>query len=139
MKTAFAFPMAVSGETSGVLSFFSKEFRPEDDDLMSYINETVVKVGMNLEQNMTFDQLIDEINPKRIIGLSTQGVFSSCEDVAKKLSENSCIVIGGFPKGNFSDLIKKRVEYLVNVNKSSLESHIVVSRILYEYEKTIFM
>ena len=106
-----------------------------------YSEKVILADGKKLLEmkNMTFDQLIDEINPKRIIGLSTQGVLSSCEDVAKKLVDNSCIVIGGFQKGNFSDLIKKRVEYLVNVNKSSLESHIVVSRILYEYEKTIFM
>jgi rRNA small subunit pseudouridine methyltransferase Nep1 len=90
-------------------------------------------------KDLRFDQLIDEINSKRIIGLSTQGVLSSCEDVGKKLTDESCIVIGGFPKGHFSDSIKKRVEYLVNVDKKSLESHVVISRILYEYEKTIFM
>ena len=106
-----------------------------------YSEKVILADGKKLLEmkNMTFDQLIDEIKPKRIIGLSTQGVLSSCEDVAKKLTNNSCIIIGGFPKGNFSDFVKKRVEYLVNVNKSSLESHIVVSRILYEYEKTIFM
>jgi rRNA small subunit pseudouridine methyltransferase Nep1 len=90
-------------------------------------------------KDLRFDQLIDEINSKRIIGLSTQGVLSSCEDVGKTLTDESCIVIGGFPKGHFSDSIKKRVEYLVNVDKKSLESHVVISRILYEYEKTIFM
>ena len=89
--------------------------------------------------NFTFDQLVDQIKPKRIIGLSTQGVLSSYEDVGKKLNNDSCIVIGGFPKGHFSDSVKKRVEYLVNVDKISLDSHIVISRVLYEYEKTIFM
>ena len=88
---------------------------------------------------MRFDELLDVINPKRIIGLSTQGVRSSCEDVAKKLTDDSCIVIGGFPKGHFSDEIKKRFEYVVSVDDIPLESHIVISRVLYEYEKTIFM
>ena len=90
-------------------------------------------------KEMKFHQLIEKINPVRIVGLSTQGVLSSCEDVAKKLTDNSCIIIGGFPKGHFSDSIRKKIEYLVNVNKKSLESHIIISRILYEYEKTIFM
>lgn len=90
-------------------------------------------------KDMTFDQLLEEIRPKRIIGLSTQGIKSSCENVAKKLTNDSCLVIGGFPKGNFSDKIKKRFEYLVNVNNTPLESHVVISRVLYEYEKTIFM
>ena len=90
-------------------------------------------------KDMSFDELIGVINPKRIIGLSTQGVRSSCEDVAKKLTDDSCIVIGGFPKGHFSDEIKKRFEYVVSVDDIPLESHIVISRVLYEYEKTIFM
>ncbi len=97
--------------------------------------------GINLLEikDMKFNQLIEKINPDRIVGLSTQGILSSCEDVAKKLTDDSCIIIGGFPKGHFSDSIRKKIEYLVNVNKKSLESHIVISRILYEYEKTIFM
>jgi len=57
----------------------------------------------------------------------------------KKLTDDSCIVIGGFPKGHFSDEIKKRFEYVVSVDDIPLESHIVISRVLYEYEKTIFM
>ena len=90
-------------------------------------------------KDMTFDQLLHEINPKRIIGLSSLGIPSTCENVAKKLTDDSCIVIGGFPKGHFSAEIKKRFEYTVNVGLTSLEAHVVISRILYEYEKTIFM
>ena len=90
-------------------------------------------------KDMKFNQLIEKISPDRIVGLSTQGILSSCEDVAKKLTDNSCIIIGGFPKGHFSDPIRKKIEYLINVNKKSLESHVIISRILYEYEKTIFM
>jgi len=37
-------------------------------------------------KDMSFDELLGVINPKRIIGLSTQGVRSSCEDVAKKIN-----------------------------------------------------
>ena len=90
-------------------------------------------------RDMNFVQLIDRIKPQRIIGLSTKGVLSSCEEVAKKLTNGTCFVIGGFPKGQFSDIIKNKIEYLVNVDKKPLDSHIVISRILYEYEKTIFM
>ena len=90
-------------------------------------------------KEMNFSELLEEIKPKRIIGLSSQGVKSSCEDVAKKLTEDSCIVIGGFPKGHFSDEVKQKCEYIVSVDDKPLESHIVISRVLYEYEKTIFM
>jgi rRNA small subunit pseudouridine methyltransferase Nep1 len=90
-------------------------------------------------KDMTFNQLLQKINPKRIIGLSAQGIPSTCEKVAEKLTADSCIVIGGFPKGHFSNEIKKRFEYTVNVGLTSLEAHVVISRVLYEYEKTIFM
>jgi len=90
-------------------------------------------------KDMSFSQLIQEIKPKRIIGLSAQGIPSTCENIAKKLSDDSCIVIGGFPKGHFANEIKKSFEYTVNVGLTSLEAHVVISRILYEYEKTIFM
>ena len=105
-------------------------------------SEKVVEAdGKNLLEikNMTFEQLIHEINPKRIIGLSAKGIPSTCENIAQKLTDDSCIVVGGFPKGHFSDEIKKRFEYTVNVGLTSLEAHIVISRVLYEYEKTIFM
>lgn len=90
-------------------------------------------------KDMTFNELLKKISPKRIIGLSSKGIPSTCEHIAKKLTEDSCIVIGGFPKGHFSNEIKKSFEYTVNVGLTSLEAHVVVSRILYEYEKTIFM
>ena len=90
-------------------------------------------------KDVSFCQLIDQIHPQRIIGLTTQGILSSFEEVAKKLTDGSCLIIGGFPKGHFSDVIKNKIKHLVSVNKKSLESHIVISRILYEYEKTIFM
>ena len=106
-----------------------------------FLEKAIQADGNNLLtiKDMTFDQLLEEISPKRIIGLSTQGIKSSCENVAKKLTSDSCLVIGGFPKGHFSDEIKKRFEYLVSVNNTPLESHVVISRVLYEYEKTIFM
>jgi rRNA small subunit pseudouridine methyltransferase Nep1 len=106
-----------------------------------FLEKDIQVDGKNLLEikDMTFDQLLKEINPTRIIGLSTQGVSSSCEQVGKKLTEDSCLVIGGFPKGHFSNEIKKRFEYIVNVDDTPLESHVVISRILYEYEKTIFM
>ena len=90
-------------------------------------------------KNMSFDDLISHINPERIIGLSTHGVASSCEDVASKLTGNSCLIVGAFPKGQFSPNVRNKIEYLVNIDKTPLESHIVISRVLYEYEKTIFM
>jgi len=90
-------------------------------------------------KEMTFDELLNKINPNQVIGLSVEGISSSYYDVAKKLTDTSSIIIGGFPKGHFSEKIKKRTDQLLSVDKNPLDSHIITSRILYEYEKTIFM
>ena len=90
-------------------------------------------------KDMTFSDLIDKIDAKNVIGLSTKGRTSSYEKLAQNINEDSCIVIGGFSKGHFSDKMLKRVDNLVSVDKKSLEAHVVISRLLYEYEKRIIM
>ena len=90
-------------------------------------------------KEQTFSELIDEINPSKIIGFSTEGELTSFEKIASKITDDSCIVIGGFQKGHFSDTIQNKITDLYSVGNESLEGHVVVSRILYEYEKTIFM
>ncbi len=88
-------------------------------------------------KNMGFGDLVDKINPKEIIGLSTTGAASSYEKLAKVIGKDSCIVVGGFPKGHFSDQILKKINNLVSVDKNRLEAHVIISRVLYEYEKEL--
>lgn len=90
-------------------------------------------------KDMTFGNLIDEIKPKKIVGLSIKGKTSSYEKFAQELDNDTCVVIGGFSKGHFSDMVLKRITKLVSVDKDPLEAHIVISRVLYEYEKRIIM
>ena len=90
-------------------------------------------------KKQTFSELIDEINPSKIFGFSTEGQLSSYEKIAAQISDNSCIIIGGFQKGHFSDSIQNKITDLYSIGNESFESHVITSRILYEYEKTIFM
>ena len=90
-------------------------------------------------KDMIFDDLIDKIASRKVIGLSTKGTTSSYEKVAQEMGKDSCIVVGGFAKGHFSDKILKRIDKLVSVDKNSLEAHVVISRVLYECEKRIIM
>ena len=90
-------------------------------------------------KDQTFDELIDEIKPSKIIGLSTRGKSSSFEKLGKSLPENCCVVIGGFQKGHFSHSVQSKFADMYSVEKTSLEAHVVIARMLYEYEKTIFM
>ena len=59
--------------------------------------------------------------------------------MVKNLNEDSCLVIGGFQKGHFTNETKKKCDEIFSIDNLALESHIVTSRVLYEYEKTIFM
>ena len=90
-------------------------------------------------KEQTFSELLAEIKPSKIVGFSTEGELSSYEKIAAQISDNSCIVLGGFQKGHFSDSIQNKITDLYSVGDESFEGHVVASRILYEYEKTIFM
>lgn len=90
-------------------------------------------------KEMTFSELIDKIKPKQVIGLSSEGQKNSYEGVARMCKDETCLVVGGFPKGDFSEPIKSRMDFVYRVEQRPLEAHVVVARILYEYEKTIFM
>ena len=89
--------------------------------------------------DMTFEELITKIQPRKLFGFSTTGNKSSFEETAAAITEDSCIVIGGFQKGHFDEKILKKFDDLKSLHVDSLEAHVIASRILYEYEKTIFI
>jgi rRNA small subunit pseudouridine methyltransferase Nep1 len=90
-------------------------------------------------KEMTFETLIKKIKPHLTIGLSRKGFSTSYQELAQEINYDTCIVIGGFPKGEFSDETKKHFDRTVSVDKNPLEAHIIISRLLYEYEKRIIM
>ena len=90
-------------------------------------------------KEMRFSQLIEFINPKKVVALSTEGESSTYQNVASKLNSDTCLVVGGFQKSHFSQAIKNKINQSFKVEDRSLEAHVVLSRILYEYEKTVFM
>ncbi|MCE9652372.1 MAG: ribosome biogenesis protein [Nitrosarchaeum sp.] len=87
----------------------------------------------------SFPELINEIKPSKVIGFSTKGELRPFEKISSEISENTCIVIGGFQKGHFSESIESKINHLFSVDNLSYEAHVVIARILYEYEKTVFM
>ncbi len=87
----------------------------------------------------SFSDLIDEINPSKVVGLSSTGKKNSFEKAVTEMPEGCCLVVGGFQKGHFSDSVQSKINELISIGDSSFEAHVVVARMLYEYEKTIFM
>ena len=106
--------------------FLTKKIESEDEILMEM-------------KNSSLSQLISKIKPTRIIGLTTQGQKTSLDKLVEQIEENSCIILGGFQKGHFSNETEKIIDESFSINDSSLEAHLVASRLAYEYEKTIFI
>jgi rRNA small subunit pseudouridine methyltransferase Nep1 len=106
-----------------------------------YLEGKIEENGKKLLEikKMNFSDLIKKIGPGQIIGLSSKGDSSSYQQVSEEMDDNTCIIVGGFAKGQFSDDIKKRFDKTRSVDKNPLEAHIIISRILYEYEKRIIM
>ncbi len=90
-------------------------------------------------KKMNFGDLIKNISPNKIIGLSSKGDSSSYQQVSEEIDDDTCMIVGGFAKGQFSDSIKKYFDKTRSVDKNPLEAHIIISRVLYEYEKRIIM
>ena len=106
--------------------FLTKKIESEDEILMEM-------------KNSSLSQLISKIKPTQIIGLTTQGQKICLDKLVEQIEENSCIILGGFQKGHFSNETEKIIDKSFSINDSSLEAHLVASRLAYEYEKTIFI
>lgn len=106
-----------------------------------YVDKTILFDNSPLLEikEKSFSELVDEIKPSSVIGLSSKGKPSSFENLALDVSDDSCFVIGGFQKGHFSDSVQNKIDQLFSVGSYSFEAHVVIARLLYEYEKTIFM
>ena len=99
-------------------------------------SETEILMEM---KNSSLSKLISEIKPNEIIGLTTKGQKTTFEKLIHQTNENSCILIGGFQKGHFNKENEKIIQKSFSIHDSSLEAHLVASRLVYEYEKTIFI
>lgn len=86
---------------------------------------------------MDLGSLIKKINPAQTVALSSKGARSSYQKAAEEAKDGTCLVIGGFSKGQFSDKSKEYFDRIISVDKDPLEAHIIISRVLYECEKRI--
>ena len=100
--------------------------------------ESETEILMKME-HYSLSKLISKIKPDAVIALTTKGQKTTFEKLIHQTKENSCILIGGFQKGHFNKENEKLFQNSFSIHDSSLEAHIVASRLVYEYEKTIFI
>ena len=118
--------------------------------MMNLFKEKVIKsadgnnILLELHDNITFEQFIKNgVRPDKLIGLSSNGVQSTAEEIVSrniiKNDHNFAFVIGGFPRGHFSDHTSKMFSCSYSIGEFKLEAHTVIARILYECEKVLVL
>ena len=136
------------------LIFISKELRvPKsyfrfEGLMMNLFRDKVIndpnssKKLLELKENINFKEIISQIvKPNKVIGLSTKGIrsnpFQIIADSVEDKNKNYCFVVGGFQRGHFQEDITSIFDTMYSVSEYGLESHVVIARVLYEYEKLI--
>ena len=96
---------------------------------------------LELRDNITFGDLVKNmITAERIIALSTKGIRTSADQLVFQNvsdSRHCAFVIGGFPKGHFSEDISSLCDCTYSIGSRGLEGHVVIARILYECERAL--
>jgi rRNA small subunit pseudouridine methyltransferase Nep1 len=98
-------------------------------------------VLLRLYDDVSFDKLIKEIvKPDLVVGFSTSGVQGTVKDAVTKaltLTDNCAFVVGGFPRGHFSNDTGRLFDFSHSISEFGLEAHVVIARIVYECEQTL--
>ena len=84
-------------------------------------------------------QLLDEIETDYVMAFSRNGSPNTLEKAVFKLldKERPAVIIGGFPRGHFSETTIKLASEVVSIDPEMLETWTLTSRVVYEYERAI--
>jgi rRNA small subunit pseudouridine methyltransferase Nep1 len=86
-------------------------------------------------QDGDMEQLVKQVAPEKVVGLSSAGVQSSAQQVTSKNVGNVMFVVGAFPKGHFSEKTTQLFNCTYSIENVGLEAHVVIARLIYECEK----
>ena len=81
-------------------------------------------------------ELVDSIDSKRVVSLTTEGVSSDIFQFLRKtaVSENYTWIIGGFARGHFSEDVKALSSDMISISKYSLSAHVIAARLCFAIE-----
>lgn len=84
-------------------------------------------------------QLLQTIKPSYVLAFSIKGKLCTFEDAVLMLSkkERPVTLVGGFPHGHFSEETSRLANETVAIDSEMLETWVVTSRLIYEYECAI--
>ncbi len=81
--------------------------------------------------------LVERLRPKKVITFSEPGQRKQLRDVYSGLSreDDVCVVVGGFPHGDFLSDVAKLSDELVSIDPDLLHASTVAARAIYAYEE----
>ncbi|MEM2248087.1 MAG: 16S rRNA methyltransferase [Candidatus Bathyarchaeia archaeon] len=85
--------------------------------------------------------LVSELKPTYTVIFDRPGKTRTFEETALILAkhERPLVIVGGFPHGEFSKETLDLADEIICVDPETLEAWIIVSRIIYEYERAILL
>lgn len=92
---------------------------------------------ITVKDNVSFKKAIEGLNcGEAVIGFSKKGVQMKLSEIfsGRDLTENMALVIGAFPRGDFSESVKETLTKIVSIYPESLDAWIVTSRVLAQLE-----
>ncbi len=93
--------------------------------------------GLVRARPMGMRELVGDLRPDRVFGLSVLGRQETAEGLAREVAslKAPAVVVGGFPRGHFSKETMAIINELVRIDLRPLEAHVVAARVVYEVEK----
>ena len=85
----------------------------------------------------SLSDLKQEIKPSLTIALTSHGEQTSLEILCKELAleDNPTVLLGAYPHGPLNEETLNIADRQVSIHPKSLEAWVIVSRLIYEYEK----
>ncbi|MGA2461408.1 MAG: 16S rRNA methyltransferase [Candidatus Bathyarchaeia archaeon] len=87
-------------------------------------------------EKMPLHGLLKKLNPSKIIAFSILGKPALMREVADSVCKlrEPLAMIGGFPRGHFTESTRKQSQALVSVDPQSLDAWVVAGRFVYDFE-----
>jgi len=87
-------------------------------------------------ENASLAELVGRIKPKKVISFSPRGQMRHYKDLFINTSKEDdvCVIIGGFPRGDFLSNVTELSNELVSIDPELLRAPTVLMRAIFAYE-----
>jgi rRNA small subunit pseudouridine methyltransferase Nep1 len=89
-------------------------------------------------EDASLKSLLERLKPRKVVTFSERGEQKLLNEIFGGLSkeEDVCVIVGGFPHGDFLSDVKELSDELVSIDPEPLHASTVLSRAIHAYENT---